>query len=265
MFGKYLRRWNLVSDGEPIATHSSDLLPVRFGDVPAMLKVARSEEERRGASLMAWWDGSGAARVLAHDGDAILMERATSRRSLADMAHQGHDDEASRIICNVATTLHARRGPPPRDLVPLSDWYAELSHVAGTDTGIFSQAAATAGELLASTQEQHVLHGDLHHRNVLDFGGRGWLAIDPKGLIGDHGFDFANILCNPDFEIATGPGRMNRQIDVVAEAAQLDPARLLRWVFAYAALSAAWTIGEGGDPTLAFTIAHMAAAEIAAG
>jgi streptomycin 6-kinase len=265
MFGPHLRRWNLVSDGEPITTHSSDLLPVRFGDVPAMLKIARSEEERRGASLMAWWDGSGAARVLAHDGDAILLERATERRSLTDMAHQGRDDEASRIICGVATTLHAHRGSPPADLVSLSEWYAELSHVAGTATGIFSLAAATAHDLLASPQEVCVLHGDLHHGNVLDFGARGWLAIDPKGLIGDRGFDFANILCNPDFEIATSPGRLVRQIDVVADAAQLDPARLLRWVFAYAALSAAWTIGERGNPKLALMIAHMAAAEIAAG
>jgi streptomycin 6-kinase len=84
-------------------------------------------------------------------------------------------------------------------------------------------------------------------------------------LIGDRGFDLANILCNPYFEIATRPGRLVRQIDVVADAAQLDPARLLRWVFAYAALSAAWTIGARGDPKLALMIAHMAAAEIAAG
>jgi streptomycin 6-kinase len=264
MFDSHLKHWNLTRDGEPIATHSSDLLPVRFGDVPAMLKVARSDEERRGAGLMSWWDGNGAARVLAHHGDAILLERATGRRFLATMAREGKDDEASRIICGVAKTLHAHRGSPPADLVPLSEWYAELSRVAGTDTGIFSQAAATVRELLVSPQEKCVLHGDLHHGNVLDFGARGWLAIDPKGLIGERGFDFANILCNPDFETATNPGRMTRQINVVAEAAGLDPVRLLRWVFAYAALSAAWTIGDGGDPTLALTMAHMAAAEVAA-
>lgn len=265
MFDSYLQHWNLARDGDPIATHSSDLLPVRSGDIPAMLKVARSEEERRGAGLMAWWDGNGAARVLAHEGDAVVLERATGRRSLARMAHQSHDDEASRIICSVASKLHVRHGSPPAELVPLSDWYAELSQVGGIDDGVFTQAAATVSELLASSQEPCVLHGDLHHGNVLDFGERGWLAIDPKGLIGDRGFDFANIFCNPDSEIATSPGRLIRQIDVVAEAARLDPARLLRWVFAYAALSAAWTIGERGDPTLALTIAQMAAAKVAAG
>lgn len=265
MFDAYLDRWSLTRDGDPIATHSSDLLPVGSGNIPAMLKVARNEEDRRGAGLMSWWDGNGAARVLAHDGDAILLERATGRRSLTDMAREGQDDAASGIICGVAMTLHAHRGSPPANLIPLSEWYAELPRVAGADTGIFTQASSTAAELLSSPQDRCVLHGDLHHGNVLDFGARGWLTIDPKGLVGERGFDFANILCNPDLGIATSPGRLVRQITVVAEAAQLDPARLLRWDFAYAALSAAWTIGEHRDPTLALTIAHMAAAEIAAG
>src|SRR5262249_31006175 len=55
----YLSRWNLISDGEPIITHSSDLLPVRHAGAPVMLKVARETEERRGSILMAWWDGDG--------------------------------------------------------------------------------------------------------------------------------------------------------------------------------------------------------------
>jgi streptomycin 6-kinase len=109
-----------------------------------------------------------------------------------------------------------------------------------------------------------VLHGDLHHGNVLDFAERGWLAIDLKGLAGERGFDFANIFCNPDVAVATAPGRLKRQASVVAEAARLDRARLLRWILAYAGLSAAWTIGESGDPKLALSIAEMAA-EIAAG
>jgi streptomycin 6-kinase len=42
-------------------------------------------------------------------------------------------------------------------------------------------------------------------------GPRGWLAIDPKGLCGERGFDFVNIFCNPDFALATAPGRLVRQ------------------------------------------------------
>ncbi|MEN3976413.1 aminoglycoside phosphotransferase family protein [Emcibacter sp. SYSU 3D8] len=76
MFDAYLDAWGLVPDGEPIHTHTSDLLPVRRSGMAAMLKIARNEEEQRGNRLMAWWNGNGAARVLAHLDGAVLLERA---------------------------------------------------------------------------------------------------------------------------------------------------------------------------------------------
>ena len=63
IFDDHLARWHLTPDGEPIATRSSDLLPVRRAGAPAMLKIAREAEERWGGLLMRWWGGDGAARV----------------------------------------------------------------------------------------------------------------------------------------------------------------------------------------------------------
>src|ERR1700722_3019341 len=95
----WLDRWRLTPDGAAFTTRfGSHLAPVIQGGAPAMLKVAGSEEERRGAALMAWYGGDGAARVLAHEGEAILLERATGARSLADMARGGSDDEATQIL-----------------------------------------------------------------------------------------------------------------------------------------------------------------------
>lgn len=109
MFAPYLNRWSLIADGEPIITHSSRLLPVLWQDRPAMLKVAADIDERYGALLMQWWDGDGAAYVYAQEGDAVLLERATGKRSLLAMAMNGEDDEASRILCATAARLHAPR------------------------------------------------------------------------------------------------------------------------------------------------------------
>ncbi|HMK01029.1 MAG TPA: aminoglycoside phosphotransferase family protein, partial [Reyranella sp.] len=97
----WLARWDLVPDGAAITTPSSLLLPVRHCGQPAMLKIARADEERRGGALMAWWDGNGAAKVLAQHGEALLLERATGARSLTEMVATGQDDEASRILCEV--------------------------------------------------------------------------------------------------------------------------------------------------------------------
>ena len=93
MLSDYVARWDLTPDGEPISTGTSQLLPVRLGSgVPAMLKIAVVEEEQRAGQLMRWLDGQGAARVLAHDGTALLLERAQDGPLLSDLPRNGRDD-----------------------------------------------------------------------------------------------------------------------------------------------------------------------------
>lgn len=259
----YVKTWHLTPDGEAFPSLAGVLMPVSYQGQPAMLKIAHGEEEQRGAHLMVWWGGDGAARVLAHEGDALLMERATGGTSLVEMARDGRDDEASRILVAVATRLHAPRETPlPGTLVPLARWFAALEPAAARHGGILNASDAAARRLLAQPREVVALHGDIHHGNVLDFGARGWLAIDPKGLIGERGYDFANIFCNPDLEIAASPGRLARQVTVVAEAASLERDRLLKWILAYAGLSAAWSLEDGDDPQTALAVAELAAAEL---
>jgi streptomycin 6-kinase len=212
--------------------------------------------------LMAWWNGDGAARVLAHDEHALLLERATRTRSLADMARNGDDDGANRIICGVIARLHAKRDVPPPDLIPLSRWFEPLDRAGLAHGSYLARAAATARELLQSPEDIVVLHGDIHHGNVLDAGSRGWVAIDPKRLVGERGFDYANIFCNPDRQTATSPHRLSRQASVVAEAAGLDRTRLLKWVTAWAGLSAVWLLEDGEAAELDLAIVQLALAEL---
>lgn len=260
--GTWLARWTLEADGEPLRTHSSLLLPVRRNGVPAILKLAHEKEERRGGRLMTWWNGDGAARVLAEEDGVLLLERATGPRSLAAMARAGgdRDDEATRILCRATRRLHGHRGPPPPDLVSLDDWFAPL--LQSNDPGVIAQARTVVRDLLAAKRDVVVLHGDIHHENVLDAGPRGWIAIDPKGLVGDRAFDFVNILRDPDEEVALRPGRFVRQVDVIAEAAELDRTRLLQWTLAFAGLSAVWILGDGDTPTLDLAVAELAAAAL---
>jgi streptomycin 6-kinase len=263
MFDEYLERWRLTPDGEPIARRGSGLLPVRHGRRRAFLKVAVADEEKVGGRLMCWWDGAGAAAVLAHDGEALLLERAEGPASLAELARNGRDDEASRLICGVLARLHAPRPDPPSGLPTLDAWFEPLQSAARAQGGILRRSAAVAAGLLASPADVRVLHGDVHHGNILDFGARGWLAIDPKGLVGERAFDFANLFCNPDRPTALAPGRLMRQIDVVADAAGLDPTRLLEWIVAWAGLSAAFDLQDGLAPGMTLAIAERAAAKLA--
>jgi streptomycin 6-kinase len=259
MFDTHIRLWNLVPDGGPILTASGGVLPVVWHARPAMLKIATCDEERRGNALMTWWNGHGAAQVWLYDSDAVLLERAQPAPTLADYSASGHDDDALRIACDVVARLHAYRAPAPPALVPLRDWFGALLSYASKDR-MLVHAAAIARQLLAGPLvDEVVLHGDIHHGNVLYFGDRGWRAIDPKGLRGARAFDYANLFCNPTHDIAVDPARFERRVDVVADAAKLDRHTLLRWIVAWSGLSAVWLIEDDLPPDTRMQVAALAA------
>ncbi len=245
MFESHIKQWRLVVDGEPIVTHCSHLLPVLWNNKPAMLKLSSDEAERAGGALMQWWNGDGAAKVYEHDAEAVLLERAMGTQSLLRMAAGAEDDAASRIICATVARLHAPRREPRPALIPLARWFRELPPAADTYGGTLAECSHIAVELLASPIDPVVLHGDIHHGNILDFEADGWLAIDPKGLIGERGFDYANTFVNEDLATIAHLGRLQRQLAIVALEARLPPKRLLQWIAAYAGLSAAWFLGDG--------------------
>ncbi|HEV7305871.1 aminoglycoside phosphotransferase family protein [Ensifer sp.] len=248
MFSSYFEKWALQPDGELIVTPSSHLFPVRYDNQLAMLKVARDAEEKYGRLPMLYWNGQGAAKVYHSDGDAILMERTDSRHNLFHMAMTGSDEEVTRIICRAVAELHAPRATAvPNHLVPLDKWFASLETAAPAQGGLFAQALQAAKALLADPEPPVVLHGDVHHANILDFGARGWLAIDPKRVFGDRGYDYANLFCNPELPLVTAPGRLQRHLPIVARETGLAPRRILNWVLAYAGLSAAWFLEDGDD------------------
>ncbi|WP_145577907.1 aminoglycoside phosphotransferase family protein [Yersinia mollaretii] len=254
----YLERWQLIGDGPAFHTASSWLQPVQHRGQPAMLKIAMTAQECLGAQLMVWWQGDGAARVIAQEEDAILLERIAGQQSLSEMARNGQDDEASQIICHVVARLHGHSKPKSPKLPLLSSQFGALELAAKIHGGIFVDAASIATKLLAEPQDITLLHGDIHHGNILNAGPGDWLAIDPKGLIGERGFDFANIFCNPDFTVATSPGRLTRQADIIAESAGLDRHRLILWIVAWAGLSAAWHLESRSNADTALTVANIA-------
>ncbi|AGQ30964.1 Aminoglycoside/hydroxyurea antibiotic resistance kinase [Serratia liquefaciens] len=255
----YMQRWQLQPDGQAFETHSSLLMPVRYQGAAAMLKIAREQEEKFGGLLMCWWQGEGAARVLAWHEDGILLERAQGSRSLPQMVRDGDDRQATEILCQVVARLHAPRAEPLPELIPLHQWFNSLWPAAQAHGGMLRLSARVAAELLTSPREQTVLHGDIHHDNVLDFGERGWLVIDPKRLYGERAFDYANIFCNPNYGIATDPDIFQRRVVQICQLAGLERQRLLQWILAWAGLSAAWFMEDGEAADIDFRVAEQAA------
>lgn len=258
----WLNRWHLRSEGDLVTTASSLLMPVRTADgAPAMLRIAHHEEEMRGADLLDALGGRSAARVLRRHGTALLLERASGARDLRSMVYAGADDAATRILCAVGNRLHAETDrvlglEEPPALVELEVWFQNLFAQADGLGPMHRAGAELARRRLDEHRDPFVLHGDLHHANVLDFGERGWLAIDPKALLGDAEFDACILFCNPSHERALMPGRLERQFAVVLEATGYEPRRLRDWLVAWCALSSTW-LALDDDPVRSDTTALL--------
>jgi streptomycin 6-kinase len=233
----------------------------RADGTPCVLKVSRRLGATRAEiTALRLWQGVGAARVLeaAPERGALLLERLEPGTMLSEV----DDDTATRVAAGLLRQLWlpARK---PRDLETLRQRCAAYernraalsSGVAGFPKALFDTADRLRAELLRSSRQVVVLHGDLHHFNILRAERAEWLAIDPHGLVGDPCFDVCQFLRNPE----PMPIEVNRRrVDVFCAELGLDRARTAAWCVVHAVLDACWSY-EDGDPELAARVAYAEA------
>jgi len=246
-------RWSLTKSTPVAETPRSWIFRVeQNGRNFAAIKILKpvvAEEEGRGARLMQWYGGVGAATVFDMHGDTIFMEWLDGG-TLGDPVRAGHDDEGTIAIASVVTALHRPREGDLPDLQPLRERFQPLFDTdvrawPHTARDLYARAAGIALKLFDRPTAQIPLHGDLHHDNILS-SDRGWLAIDPKGLLGDPAYDVANVFINPvrANNMAADPQRIAKRADILSQRLDLPRKRLLGWAAAHAALSACWDLAE---------------------
>ena len=130
-------------------------------------------------------------------------------------------------------------GPPPA-LEPLAERFAPL--VSSNDPEM-AESREIAEDLLANQSEYVVLHGDIHHGNVLHFGSN-WKVIDPKAVFGARAFDYANIFANP-LPTPLDPQRFARRLVMISALSGLSKVELCQWVIAWTSLSSIWSVEDG--------------------
>lgn len=255
----YLKKWQCSPDGEVFFTHSSLLWPVKCGQTSLMLKIVKpGDDEANSAEILTYYDGTGAVRIVEFDENIQLLERAISSNnisSLENMVLNGKDDQATHIICDVIEKLHynSLKKEIPKNLIPFRErsetmrQHLKEGRVKDIDLPIFQHAYDMYDDLIEQTQDKEtVLHGDIHHFNILFDQNRGWLAIDPKGIFGPRVYEYASSLCNPYMHksLVADSNRMERQASIIAERANLNIDSLLNFTFLHACQCAAWSLFE---------------------
>jgi streptomycin 6-kinase len=145
-----------------------------------------------------------------------------------------------------------------RPLLTVESWTAGLAELRsffdGT-TGPFPEYLVDAAEQIfaeyvPSQGERVLLHGDLHHWNMLSATRQPWLALDPKGVIGEREYEVGALLRNPDlnqFNDSELKQLQDRRLDILVEMLGFDRQRMLGWGLAQAVLSTWWTVEDHGD------------------
>jgi streptomycin 6-kinase len=252
------RRWGL-DIGPPFGLSYNYVVPATRSDgTEAVLKVGfPCPELKREMAALRLYGGNGICRLLEADEGrhAMLLERLRPGETLAALARTD-DAAATRVGARVMRALW-RTVPESVDngpFRPLAEWFRAFDRHRAAYGGpgpfpvaLLDRAEALARELPASAPAPVLLHGDFHHYNVLSAQRAPWLAIDPKGMLGDPGYEVGPFLLNPNQERwYLDPAVLRRRLDILADELRYDRARLRDWGIAHAVLSACWSVEDHG-------------------
>lgn len=242
--------WNVTLDEVRETPTSLIGFGVRNG-VRVVLKVATQagDELHSGAVLQAY-AGNGAVRVYKAETGAALLERLEPGEQLVKLVKHGRDAEATNILAEVIAKLANHEAPISCPTVTDGGRAFDRYLQSGDEQiprEVVEEAREMYDELASSQRQTMLLHGDLQHYNVLYDNERGWLAIDPKGVIGELEYELNALLRNPielpDF--FANPITINRRLETLTTTLHLDYSRALRWSYAQSILSAIWDIEDG--------------------
>lgn len=259
------RQWSLtVMPPFTPLTYNYVAPAVRADGIDVVLKVGfPSGEFFSEMEALRLYDGHGIVQLLEADSQqgAMLLEYLKPGTPLSGLTD---DEEATSIAAGVMRQLW-RPAPAEHNFPTVARWASGLvklrQHFGGA-TGPFpatlvEEAESLFTELIGSMTEHILLHGDLHHDNIVRAERMPWLALDPKGLVGEPAYEVGALLRNQLPEPLTtsnGGPILARRLDQLAEELGLDRERLRGWGMAQAVLSAWWSIedhGYGWEPAIA--------------
>ena len=219
----------------------------------AVLKIAlplNNPEISGEAKFLQIKDGKGAVRLLKSDENrrAILLERLTPGKHLKEVCQT---DKTKTVEIAIKIQREIIKKPPENSAFRrLEDWFKGFDKAAKTKfPREFIFKASEFYKELSCSSNKFLIHGDLHHENILSAQREPFLAIDPKSIIGDIGYEISVFLNNHLWWLASEPDlkeKLNYAVKQFSEAFEIEPQDLRKWAFAQIVLSAWWTFEDSG-------------------
>jgi streptomycin 6-kinase len=252
----FAQRWSLTLGAHFTLSYNYVVPAARADGTEAVLKLGVPNRELLSEiHALRLYNGSGIAQLLEADfkRQVFLIERI---RPGVELATLEDDDQRTRIAAKVMQRLWVPVvGDHP--LLTVESWTEGLKKLRpyyGGTTGPFPAALVDTAEgifaeFIPSQGDRVLLHGDLHHWNILAGTRQPWLALDPKGVIGEREYEVGALLRNPDLEVfnRTDLKRLQeRRVAILSEMLGFERKRILGWGVAQAVLSAWWSVEDHG-------------------
>jgi streptomycin 6-kinase len=246
------RAWGVAIE-RTVATPTSLLVHGKRGGKPVVLKIVKAQgDEWRCGEIAASFAGRGVVQVYEHQPGAALFEKLDPGEPLAALTLAGRDEEATQILAAMLRRMVP--GDPPNGCPTVEQWAGAFVRHAGSGdervpVALVEPAQRIYSELAATQRNPALLHGDLHHYNVLSDHARGWCAIDVKGVVGELEYELGAALRNPIGrpDLFATLDIVERRLEHFGVALGLDVGRARGWCFAQAVLSAIWSTEDGHD------------------
>ncbi|MDD4410064.1 MAG: aminoglycoside phosphotransferase family protein [Candidatus Pacebacteria bacterium] len=255
--GEMEEKWNIKA-GEPFDLSYNYVVPVEFENgEKAVLKIGLPDDEEflTEAKALKIYDGDGIVRLYDFDVEnmAMLIERVEPGQPLSELVD---DIQATKILAGVIKRLD-RSFSDDVDFPHVSNWmkgfkgYRERCYGSNgpLPLDLIERAEILSDHLIISMKKEFLVHGDLHHDNVLKGVGGQWIAIDPKGIIAETEYECAVMLRNPQSRIIQSKNLtelLKTRIIILSEELDVDPRRILDWGIVQTMLSAIWIEEDHG-------------------
>lgn len=216
---------------------------------PIILKLSSDIDRlKQEAAALKAFSGFGVVEVLEEKQGMLLMTRATPGTSLKTY-FPSRDNEAIHIICELIKRLHQAPLPPENTFPHIRDWLQILDQEWNIPIHYLNKARVLRNQLLETSVPSVLLHGDLHHDNILQ-NSKEWIVIDPKGVIGEPAYEVAAFIRNPISELLESENAVNiikNRISTFSDILGFDTKRIQDWCFVQALLAWAWALEDGMD------------------
>lgn len=229
------------------------------GSRPIMLKLGFDTTQLNQETIaLNSFNGFGTISVLEANEGMLLLERAVPGMSLRRLFPE-KDNEAIHIACKCLRRLHQAPIPHAHPFPNIKDWLMALDKDLGIPADHLQKARKLRDELLATAAPPVLLHGDLHHDNILKSGNH-WVVIDPKGVIGEPAYEVAAFIRNPMPELLLHQNIDNiiqNRITECAKALKLSKQRIINWSYVQSVLAWAWALEDSHDDTYFRTLTEL--------